>query len=146
MKLLEPHETALSNHCVICAVGLSRDKAPIVVDTLIDFDLPGHPLDGRKLVCQGCVNDIASAVGLFSASQLADAKDYLTKYRAAIEDQRAGIENALETLNATAGTWPAPPNLDHLNAPKQTLAAETAIVEEVQRSTDWVSVNPDEAF
>ena len=61
MKVLEPHEPTISNSCIICETGLNRATQHIVVDTGYDFDQPGHPLDGRKTICQGCVYDLARA-------------------------------------------------------------------------------------
>lgn len=140
MRVLEKHEPAISNHCVLCGNGLDRQRQDIVIDVGFDFELPGHPLDGRKYVCQGCVFDIARATGLMTATQLNETKSYLRKYRNEVEllgeTAIAHIEDARTALRA----MPAAPNLDHLDTPAHVLVAEDNAAAVQAEHKDWVSV------
>jgi hypothetical protein len=138
MRVLEKHEPALSNHCVLCGHGLDRERQDIVIDVGYDFDLPGHQLDGRKFVCQGCVFDIGKAAGLLSATQLNDAKSYLRKYRTEIDDHFLAVSRVAEALVAATQDWPGAPNLDHLDTPAHVLVAEqNATVKKRAKKETW---------
>lgn len=140
MRVLEKHEPAISNHCTLCGNGLDRERQDIVIDVGFDFDLPGHQLDGRKFVCQGCVFDIARATGLLTATQLNDAKNYLRKYRNEVERIHEQVNEYLEDARSSMLELPAAPNLDHLDTPDHVLVAEENAAKVTREQRDWVSV------
>lgn len=145
MRVLEKHEQVISNHCVVCGQGLDRNRQDIVLDVGIDFDLPGHPLDGRKYVCQGCVFDIARATGLLTATQLNETKDYLRRYRNEVEQSHELAWEHIEEARKILGKMPAAPNLDHLDTPAHVLVAEENANKTAAQHKDWVEVDSDEA-
>lgn len=140
MRVLEKHEPAQVNHCIICGQGLDRNRQDIVIDTGYDFDQPGDPLDGRKYVGQCCVWSIAKAAGLMTATEVQEVKQHIGRYRAEtdllIEGTKAQLKYALSNLEAL----PSAPDLGHLNAPDHVLVAEGAKKTEDQRQADWVDV------
>lgn len=124
MRVLEPGEPTISNHCIICGQGLDRARMDIIIDTSYEFDLPGTAYDGRKYVGQCCVWDIAKAAGLTTATQVADTKAYLRSYRNSVEVFHEAVINNLETALQSMNELPAAPNIDHLESPDHVLVAE----------------------
>lgn len=146
MRALEPHEPTMSGHCVICGTGLDRTRQHIVIDTGFDFDSPGHPLDGRKYVCQGCVFDIGKVAGFLLPGQLDDAKKYLRQYRFDTEAALDMVRGALKVVNSSLESVPSAPNLDHLESQPHILAAIKTIDAEEKKATDFVTVSEGESF
>lgn len=146
MRVLERHEPALSNHCVLCGNGLDRERQDIVIDTGRDLELPGHQLDGRLFVCQGCVFDIGKAAGLMTATQLDETKDYLRKYRNEVERIHESVASHLNDATSAILELPAAPNLDHLDSPDHVLVAEANAATIKREHRDWTETPlPDEA-
>ncbi len=146
MRVLDRHEPAISNHCVLCGNGLDRERQDIIIDTNRDFDLPGHQLDGRLFVCQGCVFDIAKAAGLLTATQLDDAKAYLRKYRNTVEEIHERVAEHLDNARDAILQLPAAPNLDHLDTPEHVLVAEkNEAAAKRTKKKDWIEPTEDEA-
>lgn len=136
MRVLEPGEPTISNHCIICGQGLDRARMDIIIDTGYEFDLPGTAYDGRKYVGQCCVWDIAKAAGLTTATQVADTKAYLRSYRNNVEVLHEAVINNLETALQSMNELPAAPNIDHLESPDHVLVAEANAAKE----KTWVEI------
>lgn len=136
MRVLEPGEPTISNHCIICGQGLDRARMDIIIDTSYEFDLPGTAYDGRKYVGQCCVWDIAKAAGLTTATQVSDIKGYLRSYRNEAEQIQAEVEEALDKALQRLNELPAPPNIDHLESPDHVLVAEANAAKE----KSWVEI------
>lgn len=145
MRVLEKHEPAISNHCVVCGTGLDRERQDIVVDTGYDFDSPGHPLDGRKYICQGCVFDLAKVAGLLTATQLHDAKDYLRRYRNDVERIHEAVAQHLDDARQAFTELPMAPNLDHLDSPSHVLVAEENARRVEVENKNWTAVDDDDS-
>lgn len=141
MRVLEKHEPAISNHCILCGNGLDRIHQDIVIDVGRDMDLPGHQMDGRLFVCQGCVFDIARAAGLLTATQLDETKAYLRRYRSEVEELHERVIGALLDASEYMRHLPSAPNLDHLDSPHHVLVAEENATRTEREQRDWVSVD-----
>lgn len=139
MRVLEPNEPTISNHCIICGQGLDRQRMDIILDTGYEFDLPGTVYDGRKYVGQCCIWDIAKAAGLTTASQVADIKTYLRSYRNTVENIHESVIDGLNTALSRMDELPSAPNIDHLESPDHVLVAEAAAKQE----KDWIAVPDD---
>lgn len=124
MRVLDKNEYAIADHCFICGVGIDRSNSDLLIDTGHDLDLPGHPLNGRKIIGQCCVWDIAKAAGLMSAAQVSETKSYLRRYQDDMWDGFKTIDSALSVLVSTFENLPSPPNLEHLNVPEHVIVAD----------------------
>lgn len=145
MRVLEKHEQAISNHCIVCGNGLDRLHSDIVIDVGFDFDLPGHPMDGRKYIGQCCVWDIAKAAGLMTATQLSETKEYLRRYRNDVERVHEAVAEHLDEARRAFTELPVAPNLDHLDTPAHVLVAEENLAAERLTNPNWVEVDDDSA-
>ncbi len=143
MRVLEKHEPAMSNHCVLCGNGLDRQRQDIVIDVGRDLELPGHQLDGRLFVCQGCVFDIARATGLMTATDVTETQAYLRKYRNDVERVHEEVAVHLDNARRAFTELPSPPNLDHLTVPQTVLVAEENAALTRLNNESWVHVDDD---
>lgn len=145
MRVLEKHEPAISNHCVLCGQGLDRLRQDIIIDVGRDLELPGHELDGRLFVCQGCIFDIGRAAGLMTATQLNETKEYLRRYRNDVERVHEAVAEHLDEARRAFTELPVAPNLDHLDTPAHVLVAEENLAAERLTNPNWVEVDDDSA-
>lgn len=112
MFVITPAETQGSNHCIICEGGIDRHTHKMTVDTLFDIELPGHYLDGRKYVCQGCVQDIVRTCGLMQATEVTDLQEELRIFRAGYQSLLDHLRGHLNVLGDELTRLPVVPNVD----------------------------------
>lgn len=124
MHVITPQEVMGGGHCVICTTGINRHSQTMTLDTLYDFDLPGDPLDGRKYVCQGCVNDMVRACGLLEATEVKTLKEQLESFRLAYQDLLDSFRGLTAELGDKFNFLPVVPNLDFTNPNSTKLASE----------------------
>lgn len=144
MRVLESHEPAISNHCILCGNGLDRQRQDLIIDVGFDIELPGHPLDGRKYVCQGCIMDIARAAGFMTVTDVAETQAYLRKYRNDVERVHESVAEHLDDARRAFIELPSAPNLDHLTVPNHVLVAEENAVYKSLQHEDWVENDPND--
>lgn len=81
MHVITPAEQQGSGHCFVCERGIDRHTQTMALDTLYDIELPGHFLDGRKYICQGCVSDVVRACGLMQANEVETLQARLKEFQ-----------------------------------------------------------------
>lgn len=145
MRVLEKHEPAISNHCILCGNGLDRQRQDLIIDVGFDIELPGHPLDGRKYVCQGCIMDIARAAGFMTVTDVAETQAYLRKYRNDVERVHESVAEHLDDARRAFTELPSAPNLDHLTVPAHVLVAEENEARVRLQHTDWTDSTDDDS-
>lgn len=112
MMVITPNEVMGSGHCIVCEVGIDRRVQTMAVDTLYDIELPGHYLDGRKYVCQGCVSDIVRSCGLMQATEVQDLKNQLATFKVAYQALLDGIKNNSSFLGGLLNDLPVVPDVN----------------------------------
>jgi len=114
MFLITPREVQGSGHCVICEQGIDGSVQTFVVDTLFDTELPGHYLDGRKYVCQGCVFDIQRVCGFAKGSEVDALKEQLSLFEDDLEEVLRDVRRSVNTLSEVLPSIPQVPNIDYI--------------------------------
>lgn len=133
MQVITPKEVMGSGHCVICERGVDKHTQVMTVDTLFDIELPGHFLDGRKYVCQGCVQDIVRTCGLMQATEVATLKEELKTFKAGYQNLIDEVNGHINDLGNELTRLPVVPNLDYANPEGLTVQAEALENEKPKR-------------
>jgi len=123
MFLIEPSQAQTgSGHCFICEQGIDRFTQTFVIDTLFDTELPGHYLDGRKFICQGCAFDIARVCGFAKASEVNDVKESLASFKMAHDEAMSNIRREITGIAESLHTIPPVPDINFI--PPQNVVSE----------------------
>lgn len=127
MFIVKPEQATLGGgHCIICQQGFDRFTQSFCVDTNYDAEIPGHVLDGRKYVCQGCISDITSACGFLSAGDVRKIKEEFDAFKRLYMETQLQVRINVAELSDKLITLPELPNLDFI-APSNEVADAEAI-------------------
>lgn len=125
MFLVKPEQAVLGQgHCIICQQGFDRFTQEFTVDTNYDAEIPGHVLDGRKYVCQGCVADIVSVCGLLRASDVRALKEEFDAFKKLYQDTQLQVRINVAEISDRLITLPELPNLDFIAPSNEVADAE----------------------
>lgn len=131
MYLIEPGQAqAGSGHCFICEQGIDRFTQTFVIDTLFDVELPGHYLDGRKYICQGCAFDLARVCGFAKASEVNDVKTLLSTFKMAQDEALSGVRQEIVRIAENLNNIPPVPDISFI--PPQALVSDAEAKEEAK--------------
>lgn len=123
MFLIDPSQAqAGSGHCYICEQGIDRFVQTFTIDTLFDIELPGHYLDGRKYICQGCAFDIARVCGFAKASEVNTIRDELATFKRAHDEAMSVLRKQLTGTADVLNIIPPVPDINFI--PPQELVSE----------------------
>lgn len=78
---------AAKGGCYLCGAS-KRHETEVIIDTSVDI-----MFEGRILVCEACVREMGSVLGLVDSDQVAELRDQVTEARAA---QNVAESNATE--------------------------------------------------
>jgi hypothetical protein len=86
--------------CFLCETSPQREVGVLVVDTQLNFDPPAHtPLNGRKLVCERCVAEMANLLGFRTASEVDDAQRALDDARSFLQPIQTQVKSLADDIN-----------------------------------------------
>lgn len=124
MQVITPYDVQGSGHCVICENGIDRNVQTMAVDTLYDIELPGHFLDGRKYVCEGCLSDIVRACGLMRATEVKELKEELEAFERGYRVFLDALAKSREELSTKMDNVPLLPNMSYASPTSLVVQAE----------------------
>lgn len=113
MIVITPAEQQGSGHCIVCENGIDRHVQTMVVDTLYDIELPGHFLDGRKYICQGCVSGLVRACGLLQATEVKELQDRMAEFKVAYQTTLDEARKDISDLGRWLGNVPIVPDVNY---------------------------------
>lgn len=124
MIVITPKEVQGSGHCFVCQNGIDRQTQTMVLDTLFDIELPGHYLDGRKYICQSCVQDLVRACGLLQATEVKDLQGQLAVFKVGYKDLLDSFRGLTAELGDKLTNLPIVPSVSYTDPNQLVIATE----------------------
>lgn len=124
MQVITPYEVQGSGHCIVCENGIDRNVQTLAIDTLYDIELPGHFLDGRKYVCEGCLSDIVRAAGLMRATEVKELKEQLETFKRGYQDFLLALKESRELLSSKMDNVPVLPDMSYASPTSLVIQSE----------------------
>lgn len=101
------------NICIICEERPDRNFGIRVVDTFREFAPPAITnINGRKYVCENCVNELGRILGLVPADAVRETKQRSVEIRGQLGEFKAEVLHAAEFLADKMKNFPELTEID----------------------------------